>query len=854
MGQPAGRTHAVPARGPGRQRRCAGRRPLSRPQRLAAPRTLAGSFALAALLASPAPAGASDLLPRIAGALGALDRGALFGVALFAGLLAFAVTTAIVHVRFRLKVLRREATAQAEIAHLDAEIEEARALLLAEPQLIVVWRDPARDPDVIGDPASFTGPVAPSRLLAFGSWLAPASAHAIEAAVDALRRRGVGLNLGLVAQDGRHIEADGRPVGSAAVLRLREVSGVKLEVGRLTEANRRLETDAATLRALLDALPAPCWVRGGDGRLSWVNPAYAHAVEARDAADAVSRDLPLLDAPARKAAAQAQGSGRPFAGRQAAVVAGARRVLDVLEVKAPLGAAGIGLDASEAEAARAELNHMVSAHRRTLDQLATAVATFGRDRRLVFHNAAYAALFELDPAFLEDRPTDTVVLDRLRAARRLPEEADFGAWRTELHIAYRALEPREHWWHLPAGRTLRVVTAPSPEGGVTYLFDEVTERLALESRYNALIRIQSETLDALAEAVAVFGSDGRLRLHNSAFQRLWRLAPAALGDRPHIDTVVELCRPLYTGAAHWSALRTAMTTLDRREPLEFRMERTDAAVLDGSTQPLPDGGTLVTFRDVTDSANVERALVERNEALVAADHLKSTFVGHVSYELRSPLTTIIGFAQLLDDDGIGPLNVKQRAYVSHITESSAALLAIINDILDLATIDAGSMVLEPGEVDVRAAMEAAAEGVRDRLAEGGLQLAINAPPAGESFRADGKRVRQILYNLLSNAVGFAPEGSTVTLDAERRAGRLEFRVGDAGPGISPEMRERVFDRFESHTIGSRHRGVGLGLSIVRSLMALHGGTVTIEAGPGGRGTTVTCSFPLGGGAGPDATE
>ncbi len=785
--------------------------------------------------------------------LAQLDRSALIGFALVIGVIAFATTTAIVHVRFRARTSAREAAAFGEISRLEARIEEVHALLLAEPQVVVVWRDPDTEPEIIGNTSAFTGVAAPTRVLAFGSWLSPTSAREVEAALDQLRRHGTVMSVGLVAQDGRHLEADGRPVGSAVVLRLREVTGARLALARLAETNGRLEADSASLRALLNALPAPAWVRGADGRLTWCNAAYAHAVDAADPEDAAARNLALLDQSTRSAAEAAQAGGRAFSGRLPVVVAGARRTLDVLEVATPGGAAGVALDATEAETARAELIHAVSAHRRTFDQLSTAVAIFGRDQRLVFHNAAYAALFELDPAFLEDGPTDTAVLDRLRQARRLPEQADYRAWRDQLHEAYRSIEPREHWWHLPGGRTLRVVTAPSPEGGVTYLCDEVTERLALESRYNALIRIQSETLDGLAEAVAVFGSDGRLGLHNSAFLKLWRLAPAALSERPHIDAVVASCRALSRDAAAWSALRAAVTDIDERSPAEFRMERTDGVILDGSTQPLPDGGTLVTFRDVTDSVNVERALVERNEALVASDHLKNNFVSHVSYELRSPLTTIIGFAQLLDDAGVGPLNPKQRAYINHINESSAALLAIINDILDLATIDAGTMTLELTEVDVREAMEAAAEGVRDRLAEGGLRLAIEAPERVGSFRADAKRVRQILYNLLSNAVGFAPDGSTVTLSAERHQDAMWLRVRDQGPGVPPELGERVFDRFESRTAGSRHRGVGLGLSIVRSLMALHGGSVSISPAPGG-GTVVTCTFPLDSHSGRAAAE
>ena len=237
--------------------------------------------------------------------------------------------------------------------------------------------------------------------------------------------------------------------------------------------------------------------------------------------------------------------------------------------------------------------------------------------------------------------------------------------------AYRAVEPKEHRWYLPGGRALRVVTNPNPEHGVTYLFDDISERIELESRFNALNRTQSETLEALTEAVAVFGTDGRLKLHNPVFAQMWKLSPQALATRPHIDTVAGWARALLGrrlgGEEALGAIKLAVTALEHGAPVERRVERVDGSVLDCAALPLPDGDTLVTFRDVSDSVNVERALVERNEALIAADALKSAFVHHVSYELRSPLTTIIGFAQLLDDPVIGPLNTKQREYVGHIT-------------------------------------------------------------------------------------------------------------------------------------------------------------------------------------------
>ena len=328
---------------------------------------------------------------------------------------------------------------------------------------------------------------------------------------------------------------------------------------------------------------------------------------------------------------------------------------------------------------RAELARMTEAHRRTLDQLATG----GRDllRRPAARRSTTPPIACCGGSSRRSsipQPTDSAVLDRLRAARKLPEQADFRNWKGELHEAYRALEPRQHEWHLPDGRTLRVVTTPNPEGGVTYLFDDVTERLKLVRRYEALIGVQGETLEALAEGVAVFGSDGRLDLHNPAFARQWRLeserrSTAANGERPHIEAVLRWCRAaLRRRRVLDAAARRRHRRSRAREPITARLERLDGSVLDCATVPLPDGATLVTFQDVTDSVNVERALIERADALQDADRLKSAFVQHVSYELRSPLTNIIGFAHLLLDPRSGRPSGRSPRSSANISATSTS--------------------------------------------------------------------------------------------------------------------------------------------------------------------------------------
>jgi signal transduction histidine kinase len=789
------------------------------------------------------------LLPASANALDAsdglqvapLERHEYVVLALALGIVIFAVLCAIGLVRSQARNGALTAAFNNEMAALRGAIDRANALINAEPQILIMW--PADDdvPEVLGDPR-ILALAASADALAFEEWLDPDTSRAMEAHIDGLRTRGDAFTVSLTAPDGKQIEAEGRAIGGRAVLRLREVSGVMRQLAEASAERRRLQSHIESLQTLIEAIPSPVWERDAAGQLTFVNGAYARSIE-RAAADAVSAGIELIDKDAREEMRLSLANGGTFTRRMPIVVAGERRVFDVLATPTAHGSAAVAVDVTEADKLRGELTHMVDAHRSTLDQLATAVAIFDSQRRLTFYNAAYRVLWDFDANFLDQKPSDTVVLEHLRAARRLPEQQDFRAWRSQLHEAYQSLEAKQYEWHLPGGRTLRVVTTPNPEGGVTYLFDDVTERLNLERRYDALTRVQGETLDNLGEAVAVFSSDGRLRLSNPAFENTWHLDHARLVERPHIETIIEWFRALTRDEQVLQDLRSAVTALEGRHLGTRRVERRDGSILECSAQPLPDGGTLVTFIDVTASVNVERALRERNEALVESDHLKEAFLQHMSYELRSPLTNIIGFAYFLGDPKTGPLNERQREYLGYITYSTNALLAIVDNILDLATIDAGAMTLDLGPVDIRRTMEAAAEGVQDRLVKDGITLDLRNTPNIGSFVADGRRVRQVLFNLLSNAVGFSPRGSSVTLSAERRPDAIIFSVADHGPGIPDDIKDSVFEWFETHSLGSHHRGLGLGLSLVRSFVELHGGSVKIDSAVG-RGTTVTCIFPL----------
>lgn len=740
---------------------------------------------------------------------------------------------------------RREARyAKAESLQLRRNLAAADAIIRAEPQVLIFWEQGQAVRIVAHTLSGVPGlPESNTEILRFGHWLDGKSAQSLKTALDQLFANGRAFNVILKTLANGTVEAEGRAAGGRAVLRLKDIAGYKLELSSIHGQHAVLAREIRSSRALLNTLPMPVWLRAEDGRLTWINSAYIAAVDAQSESEVLERQIELLESRQRKSVAKSVAQGESYRARVHLVAGGERRPHDIVVLPVDGVTAGAAIDVTAIETVQGELEREIAAYDRTLHRVETAVAIFNRDQQLVFFNNAYRNLWQLDEDWLRTKPSDSAVLDRLREQGKLPPVVNYRDWKARVLACYQTGAELEDGWHLTDGRIVHVMAEQRPDGGVTYLFADETERLSLESRYNALIDVQRETLDSLSEGVAVFGTDGRLKLYNVAFSNIWKISPRRLAEFPHIDEVIGLASAMHSDLGMWSRIGRAVTAfLDERETFEGQMNRSDESVVDYALMPLPDGATLLTFADVTDARSAERALVERNDALIAADRLKTQFIGHISYELRTPLTNIIGFTELLASPFMGDLNEKQREYVIDIMTSSKTLLAIIDDILDLATIDAGSLELRLTPIGVRTVIDAAILGIRERAIRSRLTIEIAVADDVSEIMADEARMRQVLYNLLSNAVGFSKSGSSVQLTCWRENGNVIFTVADHGVGIPQDQIDSVFKRFESRSQGSKHRGAGLGLSIVKSLVELHGGTIEIQSEES-RGTLVTVRIP-----------
>lgn len=710
--------------------------------------------------------------------------------------------------------------------------------------VMAVWDEPGGLPQYLRNTLTMSETI-PSRagpFMMFDTWLDGPSAEKLTAHLTQLWKRGATFSETVTTSTGERLNAQGLHTSHNAILVLRAVP----------VAERALPSSDVAAKQLLADLPHPAWIQDVSGAIVWRNSASAAAPPFPSGADGLANIGPEQ----RAAALEAWRAGKPWHQRIVLEGGSRKRGYDISLLPMGTSVAALAFDISDFETVRGEMSALLSAQQNAFKHLRTGIAVFGADQRLRYANPAWRELWDINEAFIADSPEDEAILDHLRAQRLLPDERDFNGWKKR-YLTRSREGAVDETWYLPQGRVLRVASLPTRDGGYTIINENLSELEELRRRYATHERVQRQTFEALTDAVIVFGSDGRLQLFNPAFASMWRVDeadPLDLEKHPHIDELIAWFAVLHDDPPVWSGLKNGVIAMgEDRGVFTTSLSRRDGVVIDVSSRPLPGGATLVTFVDQTAAVRVKTVLEERNKALVDADQLKNDFIQHVSYELRSPLNSIIGFTEMLADpvlmakardttqDGSG--QSRQSEYIGYISSQSHTLLAIIDDILTLASIDAGAIALDITRVEPLEVMASAAGALRQRCAEAGISLSVEVNGDIGAFNADGQRVRQVLYNLLSNAIGFSTRGQSVSLTASRnQAHDIIFEVGDDGPGIAPEDQAHVFDRFSTKANGTDHRGAGLGLSIVKSFVELHGGHITLQSQIG-QGTRVRCTFP-----------
>jgi len=767
-------------------------------------------------------------------------------MAVWLGLAVWAVWTG-------LKLRKRAEFSTSQADRLASLLESAPALPLMvrndgrieAPDRLADWLGLPKVPNFVSD------------LAGHNCGLTDDDAAALVRDVAAVQRTGRNFTRAIRAQgSSRTLLVRGAPaavrLGSsgAVILWWFDATESQAEIGRLGEESARLKLAFDRLSGLIEAAPMPMWHRGPDMRLALVNDAYVRAVEAASAADVIARGLELIDVGTETSPLAAPQQARETSQAVSRVVpitiAGERRAARIVDV--PLGDAGVAgyaMDVEEVERANSAFRRFVGSQRDTLDRLSAGVAQFGADRALLFCNQPFMRQFALKPEWVAERPDFDRLLDRMREANRVPETRDFPGWKTEHREWFTATGGvQEENWLLQDGAHLRVVAQPLPDGGLLVIFEDRTEQAQLASARDTLLRVRTATFDNMFEAVGVFESDGRLHLWNNRFRQVWDFDEEFLAGHPHVDALAEIASSRLTNPARGALIREMVRSATvERQQRSGRLALMNGRHFEFAAVPLPDGNALFTMLDISDSRRVEGVLRERADALEEANKVKTAFVANMSYELRTPLTSISGFAEMLQQGFGGQLEEQGREYVSAILDSADRLGGLVDRVLDLTQSDAGQLPLERKRVDLSMLLHDAARDHRPAAMKKQIDFAVEIDPAVGATNGDARRLRQVVDHLLENSLAYTPGGGRILLHAEGDAERAVIIVSDNGPGMDMAQQTAALDRFSRLDEGRNSEpALGLGLPLARQFVEAHGGSLSLVSEPG-QGTLVRIELP-----------
>ncbi len=716
---------------------------------------------------------------------------------------------------------------------------------IESPERLANWLGQERLPDYV------------SELTAEDGALEPMQARALAAEIEAAQRGGKRFALPVRARGSRRsMLVRGMPAGpdlagtGAIVLWIFDATESQSRIEDLLDQVSRYRDALEALSGVIEAAPMPIWHRTPDHHLSLVNTAYVRAVDAESAEQVVEQNIELVEAvagvTAADVAASAEQTREPTARMLPVTVDGERRLMRVVDVPlGPVGVAGYAIDMHELEQARAELRHTAQAHRDMLDRLSAGVAQFGSDQRLQFCNQPFVSIFGLKPDAVLPETEFKRVLDAMRDSGAVPHTPDFPAWREERRQWFTSAGAMEENWLLREGVHLRVYAQPLPDGGLLLIFEDRTEHVQLSSARDTLLRVRTATLDNLFEAIAVFAADGRLHLWNSRFRQIWQVQEVLLADHPRVDELMQsladrLAKPQQSTLVH-QLIRAA--TVERRQR-GGRIAFADGRYFEFAAIPLPDGNALFVMLDISDSRRIEQALRDRNEALEDADRVKSAFVSNMSYELRTPLTSIAGFAELMHGGYAGELSPTAVEYLDAIMQSTDRLARLIDNVLDLTQGAAGGLPIERRPVDLAAMLKSTIAAFAGEAAGREVTVVESIAPTLGMVNGDARRIQQAVDHLVDNAIRFVGRKGRVLVHGDGTAMNARIVVSDNGPGIESKLQARLFDTFARFGRGAGGEATGLGLPLVRQFIEAHGGSVSLVSEPG-QGTAVSIDLPRG---------
>ena len=472
--------------------------------------------------------------------------------------------------------------------------------------------------------------------------------------------------------------------------------------------------------------------------------------------------------------------------------------------------------------------------------LAVAVLNINDQKKVCLDscNTSFVELWNLDRSHTDKKPSLNWFLEYLRNNQLLPEQTDFQKFKSRINQLVISGEGFSEEWHLPEGSTFNIKCNSFDSLRCLFIVEDLTPRLKIERALNEIVKVHQMTLDHLKEGIAVFGSDGLLKLHNPSFISFWKLPEGIISNNFHMTDFLDATRRILPIMADWPKCRAKLSgkLLGRKSGVK-QIECNNGIILEGSHIPLPNGSVLLRYTDISDSFRLEHTLKlralemgERAELLAGENRLKSEFLANLSHEIRTPLTTIRGFSELLAENYFGNLNKRQQEYADSICSVSYTLERLINDVLDLSAVEADLLKCDIESFDLHTNFIEILGLVKERVRQKKLKLEFDCPIDIGNIKADIRYFKQCLLHLLNNAITYTSAGGIISISAKRSSQGVNIDIRDTGIGIPKHDLERVFKAFERGSLDdSIEGGAGLGLTLVRALFELQGGNIKIKS-------------------------
>jgi signal transduction histidine kinase len=593
------------------------------------------------------------------------------------------------------------------------------------------------------------------------------------------------------------------------------------------------------LKRIIDNIPLAVWYRDANNTIAYCNEVYAGALEhsKREIID-LSLELIPKDRPLGPyhLSVMAQDGYKMIKERDHAVLSGSRRLLEFGAIPFKNGeTVNYAMDLSEVEGLQNILEQLTKSHHEILHNLSTGVSVFGEDTRLLFYNHAYVKIFDFDEEWLATKPTLLEVLDDLRQRRKIPEYSNFQQMKkNRLKLFKTLLQPMYETTHQPSGQVLRMVIAPYLQGGLVYIFEDVSDRIALERQYNTLSAVQRETIDHLYEGIIVIGSDLRLRILNKAAINLLMIKEPEWFLGKNLNEIFFIPESIFSEPRQ-EFFNQLMVLFEKRHPFQGTLTLKTHIIAQYSYLPLPDGAHLLSMVDITNAKRLETSLKERNNLLSEINLLKSHFIHHVVNELKAPLKSMQYLAEDLEQDDFShDYSDKQRLYGQEINDMSQHLITMLDEMVTLSQIEAPHTdytILEDITLDMF---------LRNMLGliawhaeEKSISVKLNNLCRVLTFKGDERRLKQIFFNILQNGVKGARQNSDLHVNVvHEQTGTNHFLVFcvEILPSVTADHSQQdLFDRQIRPQLVDRSEDFGL--SLASKFLEMQKGSLTIKQTP-----------------------